>query len=35
VKIASERGDGAEHLIRAVGHPAWLATRAKLGVGVR
>jgi hypothetical protein len=29
------RNDGVEHLIRAIGHPRWLQTRAKLGVGVR
>jgi tetratricopeptide (TPR) repeat protein len=33
--LAKARGDGFEHLIRAVGHPQWLATRHKLGVGVR
>jgi tetratricopeptide (TPR) repeat protein len=29
------RGETFEHLIRAVGQPTWLATRAKLGVGIR
>ncbi len=29
------RNDSFEHLIRGVGHPEWLATRQKLGVGVR
>ncbi len=32
---ARARNDGVEHLIRAIGHPRWLQTRAKLGVGVR
>jgi hypothetical protein len=32
---AKARGDTLEHLIRAVGHPAWFATRSKLGLGVR
>jgi len=35
VAAARARGDGVAHLIRAVGHPQWLAARAKLGVGVR
>jgi hypothetical protein len=35
VGCARSRNDGVEHLIRAVGHPQWLATRQKLGVGVR
>ncbi|HUS29773.1 MAG TPA: hypothetical protein VMZ53_14815 [Kofleriaceae bacterium] len=35
VACAKTRGDGVEHLIRAIGHPSWLATRQKLGVGVR
>jgi hypothetical protein len=35
VACAKARGDGVEHLIRAIGHPGWLATRQKLGVGVR
>ena len=35
VQCAKTRGDGADHLIRGIGHPNWLATRAKLGVGVR
>jgi tetratricopeptide (TPR) repeat protein len=35
VGCARARNDGVEHLIRAVGHPQWLATRQKLGVGVR
>jgi len=29
------RGETFDHLVRAVGQPAWLATRAKLGVGIR
>jgi tetratricopeptide (TPR) repeat protein len=32
---AKARGDSTEHLIRAIGHAQWLATRAKLGLGVR
>ena len=32
---AKARGDGTGHLIRGIGHAAWLSTRAKLGVGVR
>jgi hypothetical protein len=32
---ARARGDQTEHLIRAIGQPTWLATRAKLGVGIR
>ena len=35
VRCAQARGDKLDHLIRAIGHPAWLATRQKLGVGVR
>jgi hypothetical protein len=35
VKIAKARQDTTEHLIRAVSHPNWLATRQKLGVGIR
>lgn len=35
VAAARARGEGTEHLIRAIGHPQWLATRAKLGLGVR
>ena len=35
VAAAKARGDGIAHLIRAVGHPQWLAVRARLGVGVR
>jgi hypothetical protein len=35
VACARARNDGVEHLIRAIGHPAWLTTRQKLGVGVR
>jgi hypothetical protein len=35
VAAARARQDGIEHLIRAVGHPQWLSTRQKLGVGVR
>ncbi|HSN26713.1 MAG TPA: tetratricopeptide repeat protein [Kofleriaceae bacterium] len=29
------RGETTTHLIKAIGHPNWLATRAKLGLGVR
>jgi hypothetical protein len=32
VAIARARGDGLEHLIRAIAHPQWFAVRAKLGV---
>jgi tetratricopeptide (TPR) repeat protein len=32
---AKARGDGFEHLIKAIGHPRWFSTRAKLGIGVR
>jgi hypothetical protein len=32
---ARARGEAVEHLIRAVGEAQWLATRAKLGVGIR
>ena len=32
---AKARGDSAEHLIRAIAQPGWLALRAKLGVGIR
>ena len=32
---AKARGESTEHLIRAIGHPQWLATRAKLGLGTR
>jgi citrate lyase gamma subunit len=32
---ARARGETLEHLIRAVAQPSWLATRAKLGVGIR
>jgi hypothetical protein len=32
---AKARGDSTEHLIRAIGHPQWLATRAKLGLDIR
>jgi len=32
---AKARGESMEHLIRAIGHPQWLATRAKLGLGAR
>lgn len=35
VSLAKARGDTTEHLIRGIGHPQWLATRQKLGVGVR
>jgi hypothetical protein len=35
VAAAKARGDGIVHLIRVIGHPQWLATRTKLGVGVR
>jgi hypothetical protein len=35
VRGARERNDGVEHLVRAISHPDWLATRHKLGVGVR
>jgi tetratricopeptide (TPR) repeat protein len=35
VGCARARQDGVEHLIRAIGHPQWLETRKKLGVGVR
>jgi hypothetical protein len=35
VNGAKARGDSTEHLIRAIGHSKWLATRAKLGVGMR
>jgi hypothetical protein len=35
VNGAKARGDGFEHLIRGIGHPHWLMTRHKLGVGVR
>ncbi len=32
---ARARNDGVEHLIKAIGHPRWMATRTKLGVGIR
>ena len=32
---AKARGDSLEYLVRAIGQPGWLATRAKLGVGLR
>jgi hypothetical protein len=32
---ARARGETMEHLIRAVAQPGWLATRTKLGVGIR
>ncbi|MEP6863980.1 MAG: hypothetical protein ABJE66_25355, partial [Deltaproteobacteria bacterium] len=32
---AHARGETMEHLVRAVAQPGWLATRAKLGVGIR
>ena len=35
VACAKARNDGVEHLVRGIGHPQWLAMRAKLGVGVR
>jgi tetratricopeptide (TPR) repeat protein len=35
VAAAAARGDSTEHLIRAVAHPQWLATRGKLGLGAR
>jgi hypothetical protein len=35
VARAKARNDAFTHLIRAIGHPDWLPTRAKLGVGVR
>ncbi len=35
VAVAKARGDGVDHLIRAIGQPSWLATRTKLGVGIR
>jgi hypothetical protein len=35
VSCAKTRGDGVDHLIRGIGHPNWLPTRQKLGVGVR
>jgi len=35
VSGAKARNDGVEHLLKALGHPNWLAMRAKLGVGVR
>jgi hypothetical protein len=33
--LVKARNDSFEHLIRGVGHPQWLATRQKLGVGMR
>jgi len=35
VAAIKARGETTEHLIKAIGHPQWLATRAKLGLGVR
>jgi tetratricopeptide (TPR) repeat protein len=35
VALSLARGDGYEHLIRAVAQPNWLPTRQKLGVGMR
>ena len=35
VAAAKARGDSSTHLIRAIGHPQWLAMRGKLGVGMR
>jgi hypothetical protein len=32
---AKARGETLAYLVRAIGQPGWLATRAKLGVGVR
>ncbi|HEX4449544.1 MAG TPA: tetratricopeptide repeat protein [Kofleriaceae bacterium] len=32
---AKARGESLEYLIKAVGQPGWLATRQKLGVGIR
>ena len=32
---ARARGEGTEYLVRALGQPGWLPTRAKLGVGIR
>jgi len=32
---AKARSDNTDHLIRGIGHPNWLATRHKLGIGVR
>jgi hypothetical protein len=29
---AKTRGDGFTHLVRAIGHPLWMATRMKLGI---
>jgi hypothetical protein len=33
--VAKARGETMTHLIRAAGHPQWMATRAKLGLGAR
>jgi hypothetical protein len=35
VAAARARGDGVDHLVRALASPAFLAVRSKLGVGVR
>jgi tetratricopeptide (TPR) repeat protein len=35
VASARKRGDSIEHLVRAIAHPQWLVTRARLGVGGR
>jgi tetratricopeptide (TPR) repeat protein len=35
VADAKARGESLDYLVRAVGQPGWLATRQKLGVGVR
>jgi hypothetical protein len=35
VALAAARGASAQHLISALGQPAWLPLRTKLGVGVR
>src|SRR5262249_25506535 len=32
---AKARGESFDHLVRAVGQAQWLATRGKLGVGIR
>jgi len=35
VALAAARGATPQHLITAIGQPAWLPLRGKLGVGVR
>src|SRR5262249_45498550 len=34
-QAAKKRGESLEYLARAIGQPRWLATRAKLGIGMR